>query len=105
MILYARMRRLLWAGLAATVPLLLFLNVLQGVRYTRLEREVRELEREQIAWYEKNKTLLASIGIYSSPRRLETLVDESGRRTSDQTTLRVQVLPESEGEGETDGGR
>jgi hypothetical protein len=88
-----RPRKVLLVLVAAGIPALLFTNVWQGVRYTRLKDAVRRLEEEQTAWYEQNKNLLAAIGIYSSPRRLESLAarDPEVRRASPEDVVRVQV--------------
>jgi len=88
-------RALLLIG-AASVPALLFMNVWQGVRYTRLRDEVHRLEEEQIAWYERNKNLLAAIGIYSSPKRLEAVAaqDPGTRKAAPKEAVRVQVEPD-----------
>jgi hypothetical protein len=87
------LRRILVLALAAVAPLLLFLNVLQGVRYTRLVQEVGRLEQEQVDWFEKNKALLAAIAIYSSPQRIESLLGEesSARPPRSGETVRVRV--------------
>ena len=84
-------RTLLLALLAATVPALLILNVWQGVRYSRLRQDVSRLEAEQVAWFEKNKSLLQAIGIYSSPRRLEALSEEDPGAKKAAPELRVEI--------------
>ena len=102
MTLGRRARRILVFCMGVTVPVLLFANVLQGMRYTRLERSVRELEQEQITWFEKNKGLLATIGIYSSPRRLQALVDPAKKGGEATFRVRVEGGAAASGEG-TDG--
>jgi len=90
---WIRPKRLFLLVMAATIPALLFVNVWQGVRYTRLKAAVRQLEDEQTAWYERNKNLLAAIGIHSSPRRLEALAerDRDARKAGPEDTVRVEV--------------
>ena len=88
-------RKLLLALLTATVPVLLGLNVWQGVRYTRLRQDVQRLEEEQIAWFEKNKSLLAAIGIHSSPKRLEALAEGDPESRKSTPELRVRIEPDA----------
>ncbi len=59
-----------------TVPVLLFLNVWQGFRYERMNAEIRNYEYEQKEWFEENKRMLAALSVYSSPARVEKIVDE-----------------------------
>lgn len=91
----ARLRpgKLLLVLVAAAVPALLLTNVWQGVRYTRLKDAVQRLEAEQTAWYERNKNLLAAIGIHTSPKRLDSLAsqDPESQRAKPEDTVRVQV--------------
>jgi hypothetical protein len=78
---------------AASIPALLFLNVWQGVRYSRLREEVGRLEAEQTAWFERNKNLLAAVGIYSSPKRLDAIAaqDPLVSKPAAPGAIRVEV--------------
>jgi hypothetical protein len=86
-------RRVLIIAVTASVPVLLFLNVWQGVRYSRLREDVRLLEEEQTAWFERNKNLLAAVGVYSSPKRLDALAakDPELTKSISPDVMRVDV--------------
>jgi len=66
-------RYLLLYFLVLTIPLCLGLLVWQSNRYQNLVKEVERLEQTQTEWIESNKRLIAGIGEYSSPERIETL--------------------------------
>ncbi len=72
-----------------SVKLLLFLLVLvvsalfagntwHGVRYERLQREVKNMEEEQKEWLERNKKLIAGLAVFGSPVRIEKLAEQLG---------------------------
>lgn len=69
------MRRPLVVLLIILVPVLLFANVAQAFRYGRLERQVAELEREQLALIEENKRAILAITVLTSPRRVGDLAE------------------------------
>jgi cell division protein FtsL len=66
-------RYLLLYFLVLTMPLCLGILVWQSNRYQNLVKEVERLEQTQTEWIESNKRLIAGIGEYSSPERIETL--------------------------------
>jgi len=66
-------RRTLIILLVALIPLLLFANVLQAYRYSRLEREVRLLEQQQATLIEENKRAILAISVLTSPERVGPL--------------------------------
>jgi len=66
-------RYLLLYFLVLTIPLCLGILVWQSNRYQNLVKEVERLEQTQTEWIESNKRLIAGIGEYSSPERIETL--------------------------------
>jgi cell division protein FtsL len=59
--------------LVFTIPLCLGLLVWQSNRYQNLSRELARLEQTQAEWIESNKRLIAGIGEYSSPERIENI--------------------------------
>jgi cell division protein FtsL len=59
--------------LALTIPIFLGLLVWQSNRYQNLSRELSRLEQTQTEWIESNKRLIAGIGEYSSPERIEDI--------------------------------
>ena len=67
------MRRSLIILLVALMPLLLFANVLQAYRYSRLEREVRLLEQQQAALIEETTRAILAISVLTSPERVGPL--------------------------------
>ena len=88
------MKRLLTVLALALVPLLLLVNVWQGMRYSRLQAAVRQLEERQEEWFERNKKLLAAIAVYSSPGRLDETASEElelTRADQEQPAVRVEV--------------
>jgi cell division protein FtsL len=58
---------------ALTIPLCLGLLVWQSNRYQNLVKEMERLEHSQTEWVESNKRLIAVIGEYSSPERIENI--------------------------------
>ena len=80
------------------IPLLLFINVMQGFRHERFIREIERKEMEQKEWFEENKKMVAALSVYSSPGRVQKIVEEN----SDLRTARpgqlivVRFKPETE---------
>jgi len=66
-------RFLLLYFLVFTIPLCLGLLVWQSNRYQNLAKELVRLEQTQTEWIESNKRLIAGIGEYSSPERIENI--------------------------------
>jgi cell division protein FtsL len=66
-------RYLLLYFIVLTIPLCLGLLVWQSNRYQNLEKELERLEQTQTEWIESNKRLIAGIGEYSSPERIENI--------------------------------
>jgi len=66
-------RYLLLYFIVLTIPLCLGILVWQSNRYQNLVKELERLEQTQTEWIESNKRLIAGIGEYSSPERIETL--------------------------------
>lgn len=67
------MRRSTLVTLVVLVPVLLFANVFQAYRYTRLEQRLRVLERDQSALIEENKRAILAITVLSGPDRVGDL--------------------------------
>jgi cell division protein FtsL len=66
-------RYLLLYFIVLTIPLCLGLLVWQSNRYQSLVKELERLEQSQTEWIESNKRLIAGIGEYSSPERIESI--------------------------------
>ncbi|WP_461255677.1 FtsB/FtsL family cell division protein [Treponema sp. R80B11-R83G3] len=66
-------RFLLLYFLVLTIPLCLGILVWQSNRYQNLVKELERLDKSQTEWIESNKRLIAGIGEYSSPERIESL--------------------------------
>ncbi len=64
--------------LALAVSALFAGNTWHGVRYERLQREVKNMEEEQKEWLERNKKLIAGLAVFSSPGRIEKLAGQLG---------------------------
>jgi len=69
-------RYLLLYFFVLTIPLCLTLLVWQSNRYKRLVNELDRLEHTQTEWIESNKRLIAGIGEYSSPERIENVAKD-----------------------------
>ncbi|WP_461246370.1 FtsB/FtsL family cell division protein [Treponema sp. R6D11] len=67
-----------------TIPLCLALLVWQSNRYQKLVKELDRLEHTQTEWIESNKRLIAGIGEYSSPERIENVA---------KSQLELQKIP------------
>lgn len=65
------------AILSLLLPAFLFLNVWQGYRHERIFREIEKREIEQKEWFEENKKMLAALSVYSSPGRVEKIIEEN----------------------------
>lgn len=70
------MKRLIIIFLTCIVPLMLFLEVWGVFLNQKLSVDLSELEKQQNEWLEKNKKLIAAIAVYSSPERVEKVVNE-----------------------------
>jgi cell division protein FtsL len=77
-------RYLLLYFIALTIPLCLGLLVWQSNRYQSLVKELERLEQSQTEWIESNKRLIAGIGEYSSPERIENIA---------KSQLELQKIP------------
>jgi len=77
-------RYLLLYFIALTIPLCLGLLVWQSNRYQNLVKELERLEQSQTEWIESNKRLIAGIGEYSSPERIENIA---------KSQLELQKIP------------
>lgn len=69
------MKRLIFIVLTMIIPILFFVNVWQGFRYEKMEREVGLFESEQKDWLEKNKKLIAGLAVFRSPARIEKIAE------------------------------
>ena len=77
-----------------TLPLFLGVSVVQARHYGELQREVRRLEVVQEEWIERNKRLIAEIGLNSSAERIERIaVEQLGltkKRPEDILQIRIE---------------
>ena len=91
------MRRAAIVLLALLLPVLLFANVVQAYRYSRLEREIIALERRQAALIEENKRVILAVSVLTSPRRVgELATDELGLVRIDPRTIVTLDPPDAE---------
>ena len=77
-------RYLLLYFIVLTIPLCLGILVWQSNRYQNLVKELERLEQSQTEWIESNKRLIAGIGEYSSPERIENIA---------KSQLELQKIP------------
>jgi cell division protein FtsL len=85
--------RLLLYVLALSVPAVLGLQAWQASRYSRVETELRALERTQIEWIESNKRLIAGMAVLGSSERIERVAkhDLSMQKIKPEAVLQVRV--------------
>ena len=70
--------------LVLMIPFFLFFDVWQGMEYSSLEDEVRQMEREQYEVIEMNRRFISGVTVLSSPGRIEKLaVEELGMRKAE----------------------
>ena len=95
-------QRLLTLFVALMIPLAVLVTTWSGLHRHLLAEELAALEHEQTAWLEQNKSLLASIAIYRSPRRISELAErELGLSLIGADAVTIVELPEASG---VDGG-
>ena len=94
------MTRRQMALLIALVPALLFANVYQAYRHSRLERRIAQLEREQLALIEENKRAILAISVLTSPRRVGDIAQETLglERVGTDSILRLETPLRRSGE-------
>lgn len=56
-----------------TLPVFLVVVVAQTIQYQNLEKSVKEKEKAQYEWVEKNKKTMTGITVLSSPDRIESV--------------------------------
>ncbi|CAD7839708.1 hypothetical protein JY97_10050 [Alkalispirochaeta odontotermitis] len=71
------MRRLCFSLMLISIPLLIFLQILQGYRYTVALEEIDSLEAMQLEKLEKNRKVLAGIAVYDAPTRIYRVARDS----------------------------
>lgn len=71
------MRRLWFSLMLISIPLLIFLQILQGYRYTVALEEIDSLEAMQLEKLEKNRKVLAGIAVYDAPTRIYRVARDS----------------------------
>jgi len=86
------MNRKLLLFCAATLPIFLLATIVQAVQFQDLERDVVMKEKQQAAWVEKNKKVLAGVTVLSSPDRIEELAqkDPGLEPVGPEKTLKVR---------------
>lgn len=85
--------------LVLTIPFFLFFAVLQGMEYSALEAEVRQLEAEQYEVIEMNRRFISGITVLSSPGRIEKLaVEDLGMRKAETgEIMRIEMRQDNDG--------
>ncbi len=79
--------------MALCIPAFFAVEAIQSNKYTRLENEVRSLEKSQNEAIDSNKQLISEIGTLSSSARIEKIaIEELGmhQATSDEI-VRVEM--------------
>jgi cell division protein FtsL len=81
---------------ALSIPGLLFAYTYQAHRYTKLQKEVKELEKTQETLIEENKRLVSDISVLSSADRIEKIaVEELGMHKAEtEDIVRVDMSGE-----------
>jgi len=93
------MRRLWFSLMLISIPLLIFLQVLQGYRYTITLEKIDSLEAVQLEKLEKNRKVLAGIAVYDAPTRIYRIAKDllELEETKPESVLQV-ILPEKKQE-------
>jgi hypothetical protein len=88
-------KRILFAAMIVSIPLMLFATTAQGARYHAMVVELRRLESVQADWIEENRRLLADIAIAKSRSRVDaSMAGVPGyRMVNPRNTLRIRVAP------------
>ena len=92
------MKKSLLFFLIVLLPALLFANVYQAYRYSRLEQEVAILEQRQHDLIEENKRAILAVSVLTSPDRIGPLAtDELGLKRLNPQDLIVLQTPDPRG--------
>lgn len=85
--------------LTLSIPLLLFLTVWQSSRYTNIERELRDYDKEQYRLIEENKRKISGISILLRSERIEKIAVEqlNMRKALSSEILRIEIGKEKRG--------
>jgi hypothetical protein len=88
-------KRILFAAMVVSIPLMLFAAADQGARYHAIIVELRRLESVQADWIEENRRLLADIAIAKSRSRVDgSMAGVDGyRMVNPKNTVRIRVGP------------
>ena len=81
-----------------SIPVFLGLVAWQSVRYTELNKNVRDLEAVQEGWVNNNKKLIAGIAVLSSSARIERIAIQDLRLSKIRPENVTQVRIEGGGE-------
>ena len=75
------------------IPALLILNAVQANRYTKLKKELSNIEENQISLIEKNRELISEISMLSSSDRIERIaVNDLGMHKANKNEIvRVEI--------------
>ncbi len=93
------MKKFLAVLFTVLIPCFLFAVVLQTARYSRVEQEVRDYDREQFRLIEKNKSLISGIAVLARPERIEKIAVEelNMRKALSQEILRIEISKSNRG--------
>jgi len=82
-----------------TIPVFLGVAVWQSVRYTELEKNVRDLEVVQEKWVNSNKKLIAAIAVLSSSLRIKQIaVNDLGLvKVRPEDVLQIKIDGQGQG--------
>ncbi|MBQ0003765.1 MAG: cell division protein FtsL [Treponema sp.] len=69
------LKKIFYIIVAVLIPGLLILNAVQAERYMKIEREIKELEKKQVALVEENKKLITDISLLSSSTRISQIAE------------------------------
>ncbi len=82
------------------IPFFLFFAVWQGMEYSALESEVRQLEQEQYEVIDMNRRFISGITVLSSPGRIEKIASEElGMRKAETGEIMRIEMKEGGGNG------
>ena len=79
--------------LTLAIPFVLFAGVWQTSRYSRLDTEVQNMEKEQYEVISMNKRLISGITVLSTPERIEkvAVVNLGMRKAQADEIMRIEL--------------
>ncbi len=87
------MKKKLLLLLVLSVPVILYFNVWQALRFHNVETEIDLLENKQDEWIEANKKVIIGIEVLGAPSRINDLANdmENMSRREFPAAIRIKI--------------